>query len=54
MVYIDNNPFWSENEVESRVKFLGGITHMDNLGAALKYLNGYEIGIAERVRDLLL
>src|SRR5206468_3572819 len=51
LIYIDNNPFWpAENEEELRVKFLGKIVQMDNVGASLKHLNGYEIRIIERVK----
>lgn len=47
---MDNNPFWpAEKDGENRIKFLGGISQLDNLNAPLRLLNGYEIGIAERV-----
>jgi hypothetical protein len=50
-IALDNNPCWQGFEPELRIKFLGGISQMINLGASLKYLNGYEISIAERVRN---
>ena len=40
-----------EFEPELRIKFISGIQQMDHLGASLKVLNGYEIAIAERVRE---
>lgn len=50
MIYLDNNPCWPpEKEITLRIEFLGKITQMDTLGATLKYLNGYEIKISERV-----
>lgn len=49
VLLLDNNPCWPEYNAELRIKFLAGLTQMDHLGASLKFLNGFEITIAERV-----
>lgn len=50
MFWVDNNPCWKDYDPKLRVKFLGSLACMDNLDASLKFLNGFQIEIPERVK----
>lgn len=48
-VYCDGNPAFLTNNEDIRIQFLAKLPQMKALGAWLKLLNGFEIGIEERV-----